>query len=198
MSILRSATLRWPIDVAPASPRFQGRSRALRRHRRTYGAHAWPSPANRDFSAARLRATRLPRSWYARDALAAARNLIGCFLVHEGRDGAPPRVARIVYEKAPGNFVCSAILGARTVASENRVPLKQRRRPAARWCQRYHQRATCKRRTGMGVAYKQIFNDDNPHRSRRATPSSQASATRRYIRETSHAAATATPILRRR
>jgi DNA-3-methyladenine glycosylase len=67
-----------------------------------------------DFSAARLRATRLPRSWYARDALTAARNLIGCFLVHEAQNGAPPRVARIVETEAyrgPKDLACHARAG---------------------------------------------------------------------------------------
>jgi DNA-3-methyladenine glycosylase len=67
-----------------------------------------------DFSAARLRATRLPRSWYARDALTAARNLIGCLLVHEAPDGAAPRVARIVETEAyrgPNDLACHARVG---------------------------------------------------------------------------------------
>ncbi|HEY4013698.1 MAG TPA: DNA-3-methyladenine glycosylase [Polyangiaceae bacterium] len=67
-----------------------------------------------DFSPARLRASRLPRSWYARDALTAARNLIGCFLVHEVPGETAPRVARIVETEAyrgPKDLACHARAG---------------------------------------------------------------------------------------
>ena len=48
-----------------------------------------------------LRAARLGRAWFARDALAVARALIGCYIVREGgpRDGAP-LVSRIVETEA--------------------------------------------------------------------------------------------------
>jgi DNA-3-methyladenine glycosylase len=61
-----------------------------------------------------LRAARLERPWYARDALIIARALIGCFLVHEGdREGAT-RVSRIVETEAyrgPRDLACHARAG---------------------------------------------------------------------------------------
>lgn len=54
----------------------------------------------------------LPRSFYARDALALARALIGCFIVHETRGAA--RVARIVETEAyrgPKDLACHARAG---------------------------------------------------------------------------------------
>jgi DNA-3-methyladenine glycosylase len=56
----------------------------------------------------------LARDWYARDALGMARALVGCFLVHEGADGDPPRVARIVETEAyrgPRDLACHARAG---------------------------------------------------------------------------------------
>jgi DNA-3-methyladenine glycosylase len=64
---------------------------------------------------AQLRAARFDRSWYARDALAVARALIGCFLVHEGnRPGDATRVTRIVETEAyrgPRDLACHARAG---------------------------------------------------------------------------------------
>jgi DNA-3-methyladenine glycosylase len=57
--------------------------------------------------------TRLPRAWFARDALVVARALLGCLLVHE-RDGGEPRVARIVETEAyrgPKDLACHARAG---------------------------------------------------------------------------------------
>lgn len=56
-------------------------------------------PAPVDVAA--LRAARLGRAWFARDALVVARALIGCYVVHERgpRDGGP-RVSRIVETEA--------------------------------------------------------------------------------------------------
>ena len=60
-----------------------------------------------------LRAARLERSWFQRDALVVARALIGCFIVHEG--GAHgPRVSRIVETEAyrgPKDLACHARAG---------------------------------------------------------------------------------------
>jgi DNA-3-methyladenine glycosylase len=70
---------------------------------------------------AELRAARLGRPWYARDALAVARALIGCLLVHEIAEGeatARPheriRVSRIVETEAyrgPRDLACHARAG---------------------------------------------------------------------------------------
>jgi DNA-3-methyladenine glycosylase len=60
-----------------------------------------------------LLSPRLPRSWFARDALVVARALLGCRLVHEA-PGAPPRVARIVETEAyrgPRDLACHARVG---------------------------------------------------------------------------------------
>jgi DNA-3-methyladenine glycosylase len=60
-----------------------------------------------------LQASRLGRAWYARDALAVARALVGCWLVHE-RAGGAPRVARIVETEAyrgPKDLACHARAG---------------------------------------------------------------------------------------
>jgi DNA-3-methyladenine glycosylase len=68
-----------------------------------------------------LRATRLGRSWFARDALLVARALIGCFVVHErdSRRGAP-RVSRIVETEA--------YRGPNDLASHARAGLTRRTR----------------------------------------------------------------------
>lgn len=68
------------------------------------------------FDAAALRAARLERSWYARDALVVARALVGCLLVHEYslESGSEPRVARIVETEAyrgPRDLACHARAG---------------------------------------------------------------------------------------
>jgi DNA-3-methyladenine glycosylase len=66
---------------------------------------------------ATLRASRLPREWYARDARVVARALIGCFLVHERGDAhgpREPRVSRIVETEAyrgPRDLACHARAG---------------------------------------------------------------------------------------
>jgi DNA-3-methyladenine glycosylase len=60
-----------------------------------------------------LRASRLPRRWYARDALVVARALIGCLLVHERAHG-EARVSRIVETEAyrgPRDLACHARAG---------------------------------------------------------------------------------------
>jgi DNA-3-methyladenine glycosylase len=62
-----------------------------------------------------LRAARLGRAWFARDALAVARALIGCHVVREGgpREGAP-LVSRIVETEAyrgPADLACHARAG---------------------------------------------------------------------------------------
>jgi DNA-3-methyladenine glycosylase len=65
------------------------------------------------FDIASLRQARLPRAWYARDALIVARALIGCFVVHE-REGGAPRVSRIVETEAyrgPRDRACHARAG---------------------------------------------------------------------------------------
>ncbi len=62
---------------------------------------------------ASLRASRLPRAWYARDALVVARALVGCLLVHERGQG-EPRVSRIVETEAyrgPRDLACHARAG---------------------------------------------------------------------------------------
>ncbi|MDP9001348.1 MAG: DNA-3-methyladenine glycosylase [Myxococcota bacterium] len=68
----------------------------------------------------RLRAVRLPRAWYARDARLVARSLIGCLLVHEGRAGGQSRVSRIVETEA--------YRGARDLACHARAGLTKRTR----------------------------------------------------------------------
>jgi len=64
-------------------------------------------------SAERLRSSQLPRGWYARDAVAVARGLIGCLLVHEAPSGRC-RVSRIVETEAyrgPRDLACHARAG---------------------------------------------------------------------------------------
>jgi len=59
-----------------------------------------------------LRAERLDRSFYARDALVVARALLGCLVVHEASDG--DRVSRIVETEAyrgPRDLACHARAG---------------------------------------------------------------------------------------
>lgn len=61
-----------------------------------------------------LRTARLRRTWYARGAVAGARSLIGCLLVHEGPPGSRPRVSRIVETEAyrgPHDLACHARAG---------------------------------------------------------------------------------------
>jgi DNA-3-methyladenine glycosylase len=71
-----------------------------------------------------LRAARLGREWFARDAIVISRALLGCFLVHEGvpeggREGADARdnglrVSRIVETEAyrgPEDLACHARAG---------------------------------------------------------------------------------------
>jgi DNA-3-methyladenine glycosylase len=67
-----------------------------------------------------LRAARLPRTWYARDAVVRARSLVGCHLVHEVPAGSNPRVARIVETEA--------YRGARDLACHARAGLTKRTR----------------------------------------------------------------------
>ena len=59
-----------------------------------------------------LRGRRLPREWFARDALVIARALLGCVLVHEGQGSA--RASRIVETEAyrgPKDLACHARVG---------------------------------------------------------------------------------------
>jgi DNA-3-methyladenine glycosylase len=61
-----------------------------------------------------LRAKKLERAWYARDALVVARALVGCWVVHESRGAAGARVARIVETEAyrgPKDLACHARAG---------------------------------------------------------------------------------------
>jgi DNA-3-methyladenine glycosylase len=79
----------------------------------------------RGLDVASLRAMRLPRRWYARDALVVARALIGCLLVHERAvDDADvsrgPRIARIVETEA--------YRGAKDLACHARSGLTKRTR----------------------------------------------------------------------
>lgn len=67
-----------------------------------------------------LRDQRLPRQWFARDAITIARGLIGCLLVHELPGDARPRVSRIVETEA--------YRGARDLACHARVGLTKRTR----------------------------------------------------------------------
>jgi DNA-3-methyladenine glycosylase len=58
---------------------------------------------------------RLKRAWFARDALAVSRALLGCYLVHEGPEPSlAPRVSRIVETEAyrgPKDLACHARAG---------------------------------------------------------------------------------------
>ncbi len=76
--------------------------------------------AGTDLPLDKLRAARLPRTWYARDAIVRARSLIGCLLVHEGPTGGRPRVSRIVETEA--------YRGARDLACHARAGLTKRTR----------------------------------------------------------------------
>ncbi len=70
--------------------------------------------ASVDFSADGLRAERLPHAWYARDALVAARSLLGCRVVHEVPGAGVVRVSRIVETEAyrgPKDLACHARAG---------------------------------------------------------------------------------------
>jgi DNA-3-methyladenine glycosylase len=77
----------------------------------------WPEQANPSrvpaVDLATLRAARLERNWFSRDALVVARTLIGCFIVHEG--GAQGTlVSRIVETEAyrgPKDLACHARAG---------------------------------------------------------------------------------------
>jgi DNA-3-methyladenine glycosylase len=70
---------------------------------------------------AELRAGRLERTWFARDALVVARALIGCYVVHErGSRGSEPRVSRIVETEA--------YRGPKDLASHARAGLTRRTR----------------------------------------------------------------------
>jgi DNA-3-methyladenine glycosylase len=64
---------------------------------------------------ATLRAARLERQWFQRDALIVARALIGCFIVHEsGPHGEGTRTSRIVETEAyrgPRDLACHARAG---------------------------------------------------------------------------------------
>jgi len=76
------------------------------------GGLGYPRPCV-PLDAEHLRARRLPRAWYARDALVVARALVGCLLVHE-RDGGEPLVSRIVETEAyrgPKDLACHARAG---------------------------------------------------------------------------------------
>jgi DNA-3-methyladenine glycosylase len=71
------------------------------------------APVDRSRQGGDLRCARLPRAWYARDALVVARALVGCRVVRE-RDGSPPLVARIVETEAyrgPKDLACHARAG---------------------------------------------------------------------------------------
>lgn len=71
-------------------------------------------PPPRQWSIAELRAARPSRAWYRRGAVALARNLVGCLLVHELGAGADARVARIVETEAycgPRDLACHARVG---------------------------------------------------------------------------------------
>jgi DNA-3-methyladenine glycosylase len=66
-----------------------------------------------DLSPERLRAVRLGRAFYARDALVVAKGLIGCLLIHEASPG-DVRVSRIVETEAyrgPRDLACHARAG---------------------------------------------------------------------------------------
>jgi DNA-3-methyladenine glycosylase len=61
-----------------------------------------------------LRAARLDRAWFARDALVVARALVGCIVVHESADGSEARASRIVETEAyrgPKDLACHARAG---------------------------------------------------------------------------------------
>jgi DNA-3-methyladenine glycosylase len=68
----------------------------------------------------RLRAARLPRAWYARDAAVVARSLIGCLLVREPAAGGRLLVSRIVETEA--------YRGERDLACHARAGLTKRTR----------------------------------------------------------------------
>jgi DNA-3-methyladenine glycosylase len=73
-----------------------------------------PAGAGAPLDVDSLRALRLPRSWFARDALRVGRALIGCLLVHEGPGGAVLRVSRIVETESyrgPRDLACHARAG---------------------------------------------------------------------------------------
>jgi DNA-3-methyladenine glycosylase len=76
--------------------------------------------ARTEMSPDRLRSSKLPRSWYARDAAVVARSLIGCLLVHEAPNGGRCRVSRIVETEA--------YRGARDLACHARAGLTKRTR----------------------------------------------------------------------
>jgi DNA-3-methyladenine glycosylase len=85
------------------------------------GGRASPARVPPPVDVAALRAARLRRPWFSRDALTVARALIGCFLVHErGPGGGEPRVSRIVETEA--------YRGPRDLASHARAGLTPRTR----------------------------------------------------------------------
>jgi DNA-3-methyladenine glycosylase len=67
-----------------------------------------------DLNVSEARAARLPRSWYARDALVLGRQLVGCLLVYEDAASGVTRAARIVETEAyrgPRDLACHARAG---------------------------------------------------------------------------------------
>jgi DNA-3-methyladenine glycosylase len=109
--------------VATWSTRIQQRSKASVPGTLPWQAHrGWASPAHVPLpvDVAALRAARLRRPWFSRDALVVARALIGCFLVHERGPGGEPRMSRIVETEA--------YRGPRDLASHARAGLTRRTR----------------------------------------------------------------------
>jgi DNA-3-methyladenine glycosylase len=110
-----------PVDRRHETHDFdgEGRSVAVMPHRPALAGEARPPAVLPvrvvvlDPATESLRATRLDRAWYQRDALIIARALIGCLVVHE-RPGGPARVSRIVETEAyrgPKDLACHARAG---------------------------------------------------------------------------------------